>query len=340
MRIPSATHMSAEITSNMDELTKIIEAAENSKLLSSAKNPQACNIEVRSQLRSDLKSLSRILPPDYVFKIFKFFYYLRTESVSPVSGVKDMYEYFAKAVTGKMPMSIITWDCPGCAEPYITGGEIIRDPLDTKAGAITTLQRRRFVTRSNLANDLLKAIDPLQDEIPINFLLITAGLNAKTYYPKSVNTLIKKESAAKAVRLFTGEYQKWADITFGKLSFPIVTDLNLYPLAPDSQYWKIYEMIISGKIPIPEFILKKQMEINERITEPLSLNNTPQAELLARRVIAAYGAEGVILDELKPKLGNIIIAATEAISVYFQRSNFARQYLGMKPLPTFYTLYD
>lgn len=176
--------------------------------------------------------------------------------------------------------------------------------------------------------------------MPINFCLITAGLNAKTYYPKSTSSPIKQESASKAVRLFTNEYQKWANTTFGRLSFPIVTDLNLYPLASDSQYWKIYEMIMQEEIPIPEFIMKKQMEINERITEPLFLNNTPEAKLLAKRVIAAYGAEGVILDELRPKLGNIIIAATEAISVYFQRSNFARQYLGLKLLPTFYTLYD
>ncbi len=329
-----------ETITNTDKLTKLIETAENRKLLSRAKNPQSCNLEVRSQLRSDIKSLSRLVPQDSLNKIFTFFYYLRTESVSPVSGIKDMYDYFAKASIDKTPISIITWDCPGCAEPYLVDGEITRDPLDTEEGAIVTLRRRRFVTRSDLTKNLLKIIDPLQNEMPINFLLITAGLNAKTYYPKSVETRKKEESASRAVGLFSREYQRWANNTFGSLSFPIVTDLNLYPLAPDSQYWKIYEMIMSGKVPIPEFIIKKQMEINERITAPLSLNNTPQAELLAKRVIAAYGAEGVILDELKPKLGNIIIAATEAISVYFQRSNFARQFLGLKPLPTFYTLYD
>ena len=334
------THPMSETITQIDKLTRLIETAENRKLLSRVKNPLACNLEVRSQLQSDLRSLKRMLPSDYLDKVFSFFFYLRTESVSPASGVKDMYEYFAKSVIEKVKISIITWDCPGCAEPYVVDGEITRNPLDTEIGAVTTLQRRRFVTRSDLAKDLLKIIDPLQEDIPINFYLITAGLNAKTYYPKSVASPMKQESASKAVGLFTNEYQKWANTTFGKLSFPIVTDLNLYPLAPDSQYWRIYEKIVLEEIPIPEFVMKKQMEINERITGPLSLNNTLEAKLLAKRVIAAYGAEGVILDELKPRLGNIIIAATEAISVYYQRSNFARQYLGLKPLPTFYTLYD
>lgn len=328
---------------NSGELVAMIEAAENSKLLSRADSSTkrtAIVAEIRAVLRSDLKALCRLLPADRVSAVFSFFYYLRTESISPVSGAKDMYQYFAEAATKETPITVITWDCPGCAAPYLAEGEITRKPLDTEAGARETLLRRRFVTRSELAFPLLQTIDKMQQTIPINFLLITAGLNAFTYYPQSVQSGGQKEAAERAVRLFTRQYQQWANTTFGKLSFPVATDINLYPVEPNSKYWQIYRSVLSGEIPIPQFVLNRQMEINERLSQPLGLNNTPAASSLATRVVAAYAAEGVILDDLKPKLGNIIIAATEAISVYFQRSNFARQYLGLKPIPTFYTLYD
>ncbi len=324
-------------------ISELIEAADNRKLLLRAESNSKRDLitrETRVSLRSDLKSLQKSLPSNQLIEAFSFFYYLRTESISPVSGVKEMYQYFAQAATKQTPISVITWDCPGCAEPYVVDGEITRDPLDSEAGAKETLLRRRFVTRSELAIPLLQTIDQIQQSIPINFFLITAGLNAQTYYPKSVETAEQQAAALTAVGLFTREYQVWANTAFGKLSFPVVPDLSIYPLKSDSRYWQIYRDVMQGKIPIPEFVLKKQMEINERITQPLGLNNSPQAQVLAKRVIASYAAEGVILEDLKPKLGNIIIAATEAVSVYFQRTNFVRRYLGLKPIPTFYTLYD
>ena len=151
--------MSTESTINMDGLIKLIEAAENSKLLSravSAAKRASIAAETKTLLKTDLKGLQRLLPATEIGRVFPFFYYLRTESVSPVSGVKEMYQYFAEAKAKQTPISIITWDCPGCATPYVVNGEITRDPLDTEAGARETLQRRRFVTRSELALKLLQ----------------------------------------------------------------------------------------------------------------------------------------------------------------------------------------
>lgn len=325
-----------------------IENATNSKLTQRAKTPEKAREipgRIKEMLRQDLKKLDRLIPADKLTSAFNFFYYLRTQSVAEVSGADLIGQYLSEAAKDQnpVPITILSWDCPGFGKPYLNNGEITRDPQFDAESIQATIQRRRLIERAGLQKDLLQVVRTIKSDLPIEYVVLTSGLDIKAYYPTSTVLEAEGDTAIeKATQRFIKPYSQVFKKSVEPYDPQVILDLEVYPkiLDPQSDFWKVYNDILSGRIPIPEFVLKTQMEINKRITDQIDMSQTPQAEFLAKRVIAAYGAEGFYLDKLTPTYGNIIIAASEAISVYYQRANFARKFLGLKSIPTFYTLYE
>lgn len=321
----------------------LIRSATNTKLREKCPTDQEKRIvdeRIRGLLLKDWETIKKITPIKDQFAVFKFFYYLRTNSVAEPSGINRMGTYFAEACVAGTPITILSWDCPGSNEPLIINGEITRYPQTETERIVETVNRRRFVQRIELGKQLLETVDTVKTALPVEFVIITAGNNSFTVYPNSTRTCTEVIAAENGAREFNQRYDE--KLRESGINVPVFCDLDVYEglRDPNSLFWQIYRQVMDGIIPIPPYILQKQLEIIARITDPLGLTGTKEAERLAKRVIAAYGAEGVILDYLKPVFGNIIIAATEAISVYYQRTNFCRKYFGIPEIPTFYTLYD
>jgi len=74
-----------------------IDSASNQKLAQRKPEKTAeINARIQALLKTDYTKLKPIIPAKKLPAIFNFFYYLRTESVAEISGVKEIYDYFGK----------------------------------------------------------------------------------------------------------------------------------------------------------------------------------------------------------------------------------------------------
>lgn len=266
---------------------------------------------------------------------------LKNSSQQPLENEALIKRYIVDALTNKVLITFFDWECPPRTISRTgDGAQFVNYDIDLdKIFRGETIDRYTELPRAvSQQGDEIRALKYLiKSGLAFRFVKIIADTNAYYITPESVE-IMGRERIEKVFNEFQMRIKVKTKIYPVGVEVYRCTEL-LKPFAKmyDEAFQEAMLMLTarSDELVAPA-VIEQQIE---RIGEHMGIEDRQRAEEIARRVIATYGAEGIVFEPLsKTKaLSNCIwmnLRETNARTI--SMTNCLRKARGQEPLPMWF----
>jgi len=266
---------------------------------------------------------------------------LEAGSIAPIKGRCVLSSFITDSLANSSQISFYTWECMPRKTIIVPGKPVF---YDFNVNIDKAVNKSKFVQLENVERKLLLLLD--KSRLNYKFYLFTADTNPAVMYPES-GLKFSPEQLDRLSSQFQILLQGKADKLFGigKVEVVRFSQLlnkfqNTYKDAFDRVYEDLKKDIYQNPWASKSQVTKIISRLASHINVPLSQKD--ELEERARRYLASYAAEGMVLGQLDSsgQIPNPVWVNNEPVTTSTQATELVRRKERLPLIPTVYYLYQ
>lgn len=275
-----------------------------------------------------------------ITKVSRLMSALEKGSIFPIKGKKSLQELLWESISSGVPVSFYTWECMP-RETVITPGKPIFYNFDVNIPE--AIQKTKLVQLLQKEKSFFSLLNKYK--VAYKFYIFTADTNPAIMYPESGLKFSPRKLENLSVN-FQTQLQESANKIFGPGKVQVLRFSKLlkqfkstYSETFNSVYWDLSKNLYQNPWTNSSLPTQVISHLSTHINVPLSQKG--ELEERARRYLASYSAEGLIISKLDSSglFPNLVWVNNESIGPSSQATELARKKQDLPSIPTVYYFY-